>query len=61
MPAGMPMLTDSTFMFLRNLLLMSFILSPALILFGMIIFAGKPKDQIKTAEALSDEEETDER
>lgn len=32
-------------MFLRNFLIMSFILSPAIILFGMIIFSGKPKDQ----------------
>lgn len=61
MPAGMPMLTDSTFMFLRNLLLMSFILSPALILFGMIIFSGKPKDQIEQEEAGRDKIETDER
>ena len=30
-------------MFLRNFLIMSFILSPLLILFFMIIFSGKPK------------------
>lgn len=29
---------------------MSFILSPAIVLFGMIIFSGKPKDKIKQAE-----------
>lgn len=33
--------------FWRNLFLMTFILSPALVLFGMILFSGKPKDQIK--------------
>jgi hypothetical protein len=37
-------------MFLRNFLIMTFVLSPALILFGMIIFAGKPKDQLKKDE-----------
>jgi hypothetical protein len=30
---------------------MCFILSPVIILFGMIIFSGKPKDQIKQDEA----------
>ncbi len=40
-------------MFLRNFLIMSFILSPALILFGMIIFSGKPKDQRKQDEEHS--------
>lgn len=38
-------------MFLRNFLLMTFVLSPALILFGMILFAGKPKDMRKQDEA----------
>jgi hypothetical protein len=29
---------------------MCFILSPVIILFGMIIFSGKPKDQLKPDE-----------
>ena len=37
-------------MFLRNFLIMSFILSPVFILFGMILFSGKPKDQREQAE-----------
>lgn len=38
-------------MFWRNLFVMSFILSPVIILFGMIIFSGKPKDQRERDEA----------
>jgi hypothetical protein len=30
--------------FLKNLLVMCFILLPIIILFGMILFSGKPKD-----------------
>jgi len=45
-------------MFLRNFLIMTFVLSPALILFGMIIFAGKPKDQLKQVEVKSGAEDS---
>jgi hypothetical protein len=45
-------------MFLRNFLIMTFVLSPALILFGMIIFAGKPKDQLKQDEVKSGKEDS---
>lgn len=44
-------------MFMRNFLVMSFILSPAFILFGMIIFSGKPKDQLKQDKAPPDPDE----
>ena len=37
-------------MFWRNFFIMSFILSPVFILFGMILFAGKPKDQLEQDE-----------
>jgi hypothetical protein len=40
-------------MFWNNFFIMSFILSPVFILFGMIIFSGKPKDQLKQDEAKS--------
>ena len=44
--------------FWRNLFLMSFILSPALILFGMILFSGKPKD-IRERERMEKEKMRD--
>lgn len=37
-------------MFWKNFMTMSVILSPAIILFGMIIFSGKPKDQLRQEE-----------
>jgi hypothetical protein len=37
-------------MFWRNFFIMCFILSPALFVFGKILFSGKPKDMIKPAE-----------
>jgi len=37
---------------------MTFVLSPALILFGMIIFAGKPKDQLRKDEDKSEVEDS---
>jgi hypothetical protein len=38
---------------------MSFVLSPVFILFGMIIFAGKPKDQLKQDETKTEITEAD--
>ena len=46
-------------MFWRNFFIMSFILSPVFILFGMIIFSGKPKDQLKQDEVSSTKTESD--
>jgi len=40
-------------MFWRNFFIMCFILSPVFILFGMIIFSGKPKDQLEQEKANS--------
>ena len=37
-------------MFLQDLFVMCFILSPVFILFGMILFSGKPKDMRKKEE-----------
>lgn len=45
-------------MFWRDFFIMSFILSPAIILFGMIIFSGKPKDQLKRDEVSSSKDES---
>lgn len=46
-------------MFWRNFLIMCFILSPVFILFGMIIFSGKPKDQLKQDQIKSAKTESD--
>jgi len=46
-------------MFWSNFFKMCFVLSPLLILFGMIIFTGKPKDQLKQDEVKSTETESD--
>jgi hypothetical protein len=46
-------------MFWKNFFTMSFILSPVFILFGMIIFAGKPKDQLKRGEVSATRTESD--
>lgn len=39
------------YMFFRNLFVMCFILTPLLVLFGMILFSGKPKDMIEREKA----------
>jgi hypothetical protein len=44
-------------MFWRNIFIMCFILSPVIVLFGMIIFAGKPKDQIEREKAKAESED----
>ena len=38
---------------------MCFILSPVIVLFGMIIFSGKPKDQLRQDEVKADETEAE--
>ena len=46
-------------MFWRNFFIMSFILSPVFILFGMIIFSGKPKDQLTPDDAGASKTDTE--
>ena len=45
--------------FLRNLLVMSFILLPIIILFGAILFSGKPKDMREREAAAKNTDPTD--
>ena len=48
-------------MFFRNLGIMCFILSPLFVLFGMILFSGKPKDMLQSEEKNPEQANSDER